>query len=474
MTDSATGQETRTAPESAKGYRRLHPLTPLVRGLRTFGILTALVSYQAWRAPNLALVGLLVAVGIVGGFVVSWFSWRFTGYRVDQRELRIIEGVFARRHRTVPLERVQAVDVVQPLVARLLGLAEVRLEVVGGGETEAPLAYLTRSEAEALRIHLLRLVSDARGREVPAGADTDSDPTVAAATGEPDAIPAAEQRTLFAVDRRELVLSQLLTPNALAVPFLAIYPVLEFLDNEPSFAAVFAFLSGIAGVVLVPIRRVLGEWGFILTEGADGLSIRRGLLDVSNQTFPRSRVQAVRVRRPLLWRPFGWVRVEVDVAGYGRQGDQQSSGALVPVAMSAAAFATLHDVLPAVPADGPDSLGLHPAPPAARRRTPLQASRLGYAVTPEVLVTRYGWPVLKHDIAVHARAQSIRVSEGPWQRSLGLASVHFDPAGSQTTPQVRHRLAAEAGALADDLARRARASRRDEQPLLPLAPCPGG
>ena len=42
------------------------------------------------------------------------------------------------------LARVQAVDVVKPFYARVLGLAELRLEVVGGGggDAEAPLAFL--------------------------------------------------------------------------------------------------------------------------------------------------------------------------------------------------------------------------------------------------------------------------------------------------------------------------------------------
>ncbi len=35
---------------------------------------------------------------------------------------------------------------VRPLLAQLTGLAELRLEVVGGGKTEAPLAYLSLAE----------------------------------------------------------------------------------------------------------------------------------------------------------------------------------------------------------------------------------------------------------------------------------------------------------------------------------------
>ena len=53
------------------------------------------------------------------------------------------------------LDRLQAVDVVRPLVARALGLAELRLEVAGGSSSEAPLAYLSEAAAQRLRAELL-------------------------------------------------------------------------------------------------------------------------------------------------------------------------------------------------------------------------------------------------------------------------------------------------------------------------------
>ena len=60
-----------------------------------------------------------------------------------------------RRSRRVRLDRLQAVDVVRPLVARALGLAELRLEVAGGSSSEAPLAYLSEAAAQQLRAELL-------------------------------------------------------------------------------------------------------------------------------------------------------------------------------------------------------------------------------------------------------------------------------------------------------------------------------
>lgn len=434
-------------------FRRLHPLSPLIRGARGVGVVSALISYQAWGRAGWRALAIGAAIVLLFWFVGAWVQWRFTGFQVTPRELHVRDGVLARRQRTIPLERVQAVDVVQPALARPFGLAEVRMEVVGGGkQAEAPLAYLTKGEAERLRVHLLRLAADAGAPAVAPPVTEDApDPTVSAA---PDT-------RLFRVDSQLLVCSQLLTVNTLSAPLLAIFPILQFASENRSLATAFTFASGIVGLIQHPVRRVLAEWGFTVGRDADGLRVHRGMLDVRNQTIPISRVQAVRIRRPLLWRPFGWVRIELDVAGYDKGGRVREEGrsALVPVARAADAYAVLHAVLPAVPADGPDALGLQPAPPRARWRAPLQHSRLGYAVTESTLVTRGGWLTPWHDIALHARAQSVRVSQGPWQRALNLASVHLDPAGGHTTPTVLHQDAERAGEIAANLVDRARAHR---------------
>ena len=40
-----------------------------------------------------------------------------------------------------------------------------------------------------------------------------------------------------------------------------------------------------------------------------------GLVALTAETIRPGRVQAVRMVEPMLWRPFGWCRLEVDVAG---------------------------------------------------------------------------------------------------------------------------------------------------------------
>ncbi len=421
-----------TSDSQAK-LHRLHPLTPLVRGAKVFGGIAAIGIYQSYQ--TIQQVGFLaalagVAVVVLGAFAVSWVSWHFTGYRVTDRELHVQEGILARRHRTVPLERVQAIDVVRPLLARLLGLAELRLEVVGQGDTEAPLAYLTSAEAVELRAHLLALAGDT--------------------VREPETAPPPE-RPLFTVDRSELILAQILTPNTLLLPFMAIFPLLGLVYEGLSWPAVLGAASAIIGLAQLPVRRILNEYGFTVSDTDQGLRLRHGLLETRTQTVAAGRVQAVRIFRPLLWRPFGWVRVEIAVAGYSAAGQQeQRTGALVPVADEATAFALLREVMPQLPAD---LTALTPVPPQARWVAPFAFRRLAAATTDELFISRGGVFTERHEIAVRARIQSIRYVEGPLQRRLGVASVYADLAGDHGTTAAHHQDVATARHLLDELSR---------------------
>src|SRR5690606_3639033 len=148
--------------------QRLHPLSPLLHGAKLLAAIVAAVSVQgAVRLGPAGFVGLLVTVMCLAG-AASTVSWVGTGHHVVGRELPIERGVRVPHTRTRPLERLQAVDVVRPLLARMFGLAELRLEVVGSGKTEAPLAFLTVTDAVALRERLLAVATSA-GAPVAAG-----------------------------------------------------------------------------------------------------------------------------------------------------------------------------------------------------------------------------------------------------------------------------------------------------------------
>jgi len=435
VTTSAPDAPAATPAEPA-ALQRLHPLTPVLRGAKFFLAVLAVLSYR--ELPQLgvgrALIGLLAVV--VVAFVLSYASWRFTWYRIDGKELQFESGVLFRRSRRVPLERVQAIDIVRPLVGRILGLAELRLEVVGQGNTEAPLAYLTEDEAHRLRARLLALA---------AGVHAD--------TPEPD------ETVLARIPSRDLVISVLLLGQVvIGLPLLAVAAVgLLLIDIRAFLGSLPALASFALGIGSVSVRRLLVEYGFTLAESPDGLRLRHGLLETRAQTVPPGRVQAIRLVQPVLWRRRDWVRVEVDVAGYaGGDEGQAVTGALLPVAPRAIGVHLIQRVLSGVDVA---AIARRPVPSRAAPLDPVQWQQLAIGLTPQVLVVFSGRLRRVIDLVPLAKVQSLRLAQGPLQRRLGLASLHVDTAGRRLATTAAHRDAAEALDLFHEISELARAER---------------
>ncbi|MFC4144651.1 PH domain-containing protein [Micromonospora mangrovi] len=435
-------------PPVEEPRQRLHPLSPALHGAKSLAVVVAGLSWSTLSRVGFGWFAVLVGVLALGATVLAVISWYNTGYHVVGRELRVHEGLLWRRTRAIPLERLQAVEVVRPLLAQLTGLAELRLEVVGGGRTEAPLAYLGVAEATALRERLL----------VVAGR-TSGTPEAAPPTADQPPAPPPTGHRLHTVRNVDLLVSQLLTPQAFLLPFGVAFVVAQFLsEGSWSFIAVASTVTAMAGVVLQPVRRVLDDWGFRLDRDADILRVRNGLLETRAQTVPLDRVQTVGVTWPLLWRMKGWLRLRLEVAGYsgGEPDDRNRPDRLLPVGDLSTGERIVAEVLPGV---WLGALPLTPPPPRARWLRPLSRAAIGAGLDDRVFAARSGLLTRQLSIVPYARIQSVRVTQGPAQRRLRLATVHADTAGGAGA--VAHdRDVAEAWALAAELTARAQQARR--------------
>ena len=183
----------------ADGWRRLHPLSPLLRGglflLVIAGIVIAnfrdrfveLFVADQFDGPNVDGPGsdgfesggftdlidylveeglLLLALGLVLAAIVlvvliSWISWRFSTYRISNEAVEVRRGVLFRNHRRAPLERIQGVNLQRSLFARVLGLTKIEVLTAGqGGKVE--LSYLAYRDAKTVREQILRSASRKR------------------------------------------------------------------------------------------------------------------------------------------------------------------------------------------------------------------------------------------------------------------------------------------------------------------------
>ena len=436
-------------PAGNDGWRRLHPMSPVVRSGR--GVL-AVLALAGLSTSGLFGSGaqphwydVILAIAVVLAAVVNWLVTR---WKLDGVTLRIETGLVRRDSRQLPVARIQAVDLVRPFFARMLGLAELRVRLAGSGDADGRLAYLTEQGAEALRARLL-----------------------AAHHGLDPATPEPGEHVLTSVPVGRLIGSALASTGALGAVALAAGAAIAALSPVGLVGAVgplvwWAILCG--GFVW---RRVSGEYAFTLAASPDGVRIRRGLLSTVAETVPVQRVQAVRMIEPLLWRPMRWCRLEVDVAGHLGRERQEGAGAirkaLLPVGSPDEARWLLRVVLP----DPPPPLT---APPRrAFWKAPLSYHFLAAGHDAGMAVSVVGRVRRETTWVPLAKAQSVRMVQGPLQRRLGLATVHLDAAGRHVRAEFRERGQQQARALVGELAALTRAARRQAaEPARRPAPAP--
>lgn len=427
-------------------YRRLSPLTPLVR---SFIFVVAVVS-ASWRPlvrGELGPFGWIMLGILAAGLVYGGASWFRTKFWVEADELRVDTGVISRQSRRIRIDRLQGIDIVQPFVARLFGLAELKLDVAGGSAREGSLAFLRLREAEELKVLLL-----ARRAAVLAKAQPD-DGTEAA-----DHEPAAESDQLLArVDLGTLLASIVLSPESVALVLAVLILTVGFVFAG-SWAGFSAMLPIMGGAGLVLFRRLSANYRFRVTQTSSGLQVSRGMFELTTATIALSRVQGVVVSEPLMWKPLGWARLDVAIAGYaGADGDSGvSASTVLPVGpRNVVLYLARHMLGGLDPAQTP----LSPPPKRARWVAPIGRHFMSAGISDEVAVSREGWLTRRTHIVPHARVQSLRLSQGPWQRYLGLADLHLDSPPGPTKVRARHRPVREARGLLEAEMTLARAAR---------------
>lgn len=424
----------------AGGWQRLHPLTPIVTGGRIGVVFVVLLAENTLSGSrNLtSFVIELVVVGVV--LVLGTVRWLVTKWALDGPTLRIETGLLRRDARQLPLSRIQAVDVVRPFLARMFGLAELRVRLAGSGRSNGRLAYLAEPVALDLRARLL-----------------------AGHHGLDQATPPPPERPVATVPAAQLVVAALLTPRSLVFALLvAAIIVLPEISRGAAAATIGILVVYVVGFAQVTWRRVVNQYGFSVGAAPDGIRVQRGLFSTVSETIPYARVQAVRKSEPLLWRPLGWCRLEVDVAGTAGQEQGSRSSAMT------------RSLFPVGPVEVADQLfvsllGLRQFPlckPPRRTawKAPLSYHFLGWGSDGSVVAASTGRVRKLTTWVPLAKVQSVRRVQGPLQRPLHLASVYLDAAGRRARAELRDREVHEADRLFQQFVVQSRGARRRSSP----------
>ncbi len=106
---------------------------------------------KAWLTSLIAIAVLVLLLG--GSFLQYWFF----KFKFEDKKLLVNDGVFKKNHRVIQFDRIQNINVLQPLYFKPFNLVNLQVETAGAKGNEADLAGIASEFADQLREHVLQV-----------------------------------------------------------------------------------------------------------------------------------------------------------------------------------------------------------------------------------------------------------------------------------------------------------------------------
>ena len=441
-----------------------------------FPLLAAIFGVR--KSDNPALIPIIIAAVLALSLFFRWLGWRRFRYHVGADDIRVEKGILNRTARSIPYDRIQDVSIEQKLLARMMGLSEVKFETGGGDGDDATLRFVTLEEANRLRALIrARKAGLSEAQDIPQIVEPEETETIFAMDG--------QRVFILGLYSFSLIIFAVLGGLAQQFDFLLPFDLWDLkrwagLAQESGMSVNTINGVGIAGQLILAfgaftslifigfatgvVRTYLREHGFRLTQTSKGFRRQRGLLTLTDVVMPTHRVQAAVVQTGPIRKRRGWHSLKF--VSLAQDSKEESNYVAAPLATldevwRIAQVAGIH------PPDGDERLRTGAAlhwiiqllllvPPlliamaalvifadTAFASTLLLSLLLVFAafmfwcdwrkyrfgIDDQQLYLRRGWWQQRLTLAPQLKVQSIEIAQGPLARRLGLASLKFGIAG---------------------------------------------
>jgi putative membrane protein len=312
--------------------KRLHPISIFIQSGKTIKrFIFSLVPFVFIKhsGKDIIIFGLIaLMILVLAIFLISLLSWVRYTYRMENGELRIEYGLFIRKKRYIPVERIQSLDLSEGVLQQMFGLVKVQVETAGGGHTEEAEIVLTaiaKLEAQILQNYVAssKNIDDLQDNQ------------------------ALEPAPIYRISSSELLLLSL-TSGGAGVVVSAVMAFLSQLDNfipykklfgrfehwaESSIitVAVLVFIGLLLAWLIAFARTMLKYANFTLVKSENELIISQGLLEKRRITVPIKRIQAVRISENMIRQLLGYATVYIESAGGSSTHIESSKVMLLPM-----------------------------------------------------------------------------------------------------------------------------------------------
>ncbi|HYH12533.1 MAG TPA: PH domain-containing protein [Thermomicrobiales bacterium] len=317
-----------------------------LRGLVIPAALILVTGNMGQGRSELIYIGIATIITVIAGLgsLAEWWNFR---YALADRELVVRSGIVQKQERAVPYGRIQAINVNEAPLERLVGIVRVKVETAAGGTGDIEIRAVPRDDAPRLR----EALATARTRAHQSGGDApvETEPDLTASGATPGEVTSQREGELIrSLSTRELLelgaTSGRIGPMAAvvgaALQFGAEIVPETWWDRVPwqeaealrNLEVLITLLLVIAVVtwLLAIASTALTFGGFELRRSGDQLLLQHGLLDRRRRTIPIQRIQAIVVSESPLRQPFHRAEIRFESAGGEVEGGSGDSGALFP------------------------------------------------------------------------------------------------------------------------------------------------
>lgn len=276
---------------------------------------------------------------------MSIFRYVTLRYRIEDGQLIVDQGVIFKKTRTVPVAKIQNIDLVQNVLHRMLGVAEVKIETASGTEPEAVLRVLSMSQMEKLRSEIFGADSRSVGASSPEHEGPVFEPVLYGPRSPDDSsggsadllMPQSEpSATILKIPISNLVRAGLASNRGLLTIGFGMTLYFQFFEQTefgvfralerwlPNVESLFwVVILSVAGLLAAMVMlRLLGVgwfllrfFGYQLERRGDDLRISCGLLTKVSATVPRNRIQFISIHRHWMMRLMGLCSIRIETAG---------------------------------------------------------------------------------------------------------------------------------------------------------------
>lgn len=140
-------------------YWRLSAIPRMIPALAMGIVVASVLPRSHGRMSSQMTVALIVIAGL--GVVALWnvisarLRFRRFGFELAHGLLRVHHGIILRKEKTIPIDRMQHLDVDHGPIERIFGLARLSVFTAGGRAATFQLPGLSRARADSLRAQIV-------------------------------------------------------------------------------------------------------------------------------------------------------------------------------------------------------------------------------------------------------------------------------------------------------------------------------